>query len=430
MKGIVIEGGERLVGEVRVSGAKNAALPALAAALLVEGPCTFTNCPRLRDVDTFQALLENLGARFQWQGQGEIEVDTAGITGVTAPYDLVKTMRASVLILGPLLARMGEAMVSLPGGCAIGARPVDLHLKGLQKLGAEIELEHGYIKARAKRLTGAPLYLDIPTVTGTENLMMAAVTAEGTTVIENAACEPEVEDLAAILTTMGAKIVGAGTSVVTIEGVKRLRPARYAVMPDRIEAGTLMVAAGMTRGNIMLKECRLEHLEAVVAKLRDVGIEITPLKNGEVRVVGDGRVRSADIKTLPYPGFPTDMQAQFMALMTVANGLSAITENIFENRFMHVSELKRMAADIRVQGATAIVTGVPRLSGAQVMATDLRASASLVLAGLAAEGTTVISRAYHLERGYDDLVGKLAALGADVKEVDLDEDAGEQRQGV
>jgi len=430
MKGIVINGGERLVGEVRVSGAKNAALPALAAALLVDGACTFTNCPRLRDVDTFKALLENLGARFQWQGQGEIEVDTTGITGVAAPYDLVKTMRASVLILGPLLARMGEAMVSLPGGCAIGARPVDLHLKGLKELGAEIELEHGYIKARAKRLIGAPLYLDIPTVTGTENLMMAAVTAEGTTVIENAACEPEVEDLAAVLTAMGAKIAGAGTSVVTIEGVKRLRPARYAVMPDRIEAGTFMVAAGMTRGNIMLKECRLEHLEAVVAKLRDVGIEITPLKDGEVRVVGDGRVRSADIKTLPYPGFPTDMQAQFMALMTVANGLSAITENIFENRFMHVSELKRMAADIRVQGATAIVTGVPRLSGAQVMATDLRASASLVLAGLAAEGTTVISRAYHLERGYDDLVGKLAALGASVKEVDLDEDAGEQRQGI
>ena len=430
MKGIVINGGERLVGEVRVSGAKNAALPALAAALLVDGACTFTNCPRLRDVDTFKALLENLGARFEWQGQGEIEVDTTGITGVAAPYDLVKTMRASVLILGPLLARMGEAMVSLPGGCAIGARPVDLHLKGLKELGAEIELEHGYIKARAKRLIGAPLYLDIPTVTGTENLMMAAVTAEGTTVIENAACEPEVEDLAAVLTAMGAKIAGAGTSVVTIEGVKRLRPARYAVMPDRIEAGTFMVAAGMTRGNIMLKECRLEHLEAVVAKLRDVGIEITPLKDGEVRVVGDGRVRSADIKTLPYPGFPTDMQAQFMALMTVANGLSAITENIFENRFMHVSELKRMAADIRVQGATAIVTGVPRLSGAQVMATDLRASASLVLAGLAAEGTTVISRAYHLERGYDDLVGKLAALGASVKEVDLDEDAGEQRQGI
>jgi UDP-N-acetylglucosamine 1-carboxyvinyltransferase len=430
MKGIVIEGGERLVGEVRVSGAKNATLPALAAALLVEGPCTFSNCPRLRDVDTFQALLENLGARFQWQGEGEIEVDTADISGVTAPYDLVKTMRASVLILGPLLARMGEAVVSLPGGCAIGARPVDLHLKGLKELGAEIELEHGYIKARAKRLTGAPIYLDIPTVTGTENLMMAAVTAEGTTVIENAACEPEVEDLAAVLTAMGAKIAGAGTSVVTIDGVKSLRSARYAVMPDRIEAGTFMVAAGMTRGNIMLKECRLEHLEAVVAKLRDVGIEIIPVRNGEVRVKGEGRVRSADIKTLPYPGFPTDMQAQFMALMTVANGLSAVTESIFENRFMHVSELKRMAADIRVQGPTAIVTGVPRLSGAPVMATDLRASASLVLAGLAAEGTTVISRAYHLERGYDDLVGKLAALGASVKEVDLDEDAGEQRQGV
>jgi UDP-N-acetylglucosamine 1-carboxyvinyltransferase len=430
MKGIVIEGGERLVGEVRVSGAKNATLPALASALLVEGPCTFTNCPRLRDVDTFQALLENLGARFQWQGEGEIEVDTAGITGFTAPYDLVKTMRASVLILGPLLARMGEAIVSLPGGCAIGARPVDLHLKGLQALGAEIELEHGYIKARAKQLTGAPLYLDIPTVTGTENLMMAAVTAKGTTVIENAACEPEVEDLAGILTAMGAKIAGAGTAVVTIEGVKDLRPVRYAVMPDRIEAGTLMVAAGMTHGNITLKDCRLEHLEAVVTKLRDVGIEITPVKNGVVRVAGDGRVRSADIKTLPYPGFPTDMQAQFMALMAVANGLSAVTESIFENRFMHVSELKRMAADIRVQGSTAIVTGVPRLSGAPVMATDLRASASLVLAGLAAEGTTVISRAYHLERGYDDLVGKLAALGASVKEVDLDEDAGEQRQGV
>jgi UDP-N-acetylglucosamine 1-carboxyvinyltransferase len=433
MKGIAIDGGERLVGEVQVSGAKNAALPALAAALLVEGPCTFTNCPRLRDVDTFKALLENLGARLQWQGQGEIEVDTSGISGVIAPYELVKTMRASVLILGPLLARRGEAMVSLPGGCAIGARPVDLHLKGLMQLGAEIELEHGYIKARAKRLTGAEIYLDIPTVTGTENLMMAAVTAEGTTVIENAACEPEVEELAAILTAMGAEIKGAGTAALTIQGVKRLRPITYAVMPDRIEAATLMVAAGITRGNILIKGCRLEHMEAVVAKLRDVGIEISPVKGGkagEVRVVGDNRVRSADIKTLPYPGFPTDMQAQFMALMTVANGLSAISENIFENRFMHVSELKRMAADIRVQGSTAVVTGVPRLSGAPVMATDLRASASLVLAGLAAEGTTVISRAYHLERGYDDLVGKLAALGAFVKEVDLDEDAGEQGQGV
>jgi UDP-N-acetylglucosamine 1-carboxyvinyltransferase len=430
MKGIVIEGGERLVGEVRVSGSKNAALPALAAALLVEGACTFTNCPRLRDVDTLQVLLENLGARLRWKGQGELEVDTAGITGVVAPYDLVKTMRASILILGPLLARMGEAVVSLPGGCAIGARPVDLHLKGLEQLGAQIELEHGYIKARAKQLTGAQICLDIPTVTGTENLMMAAALAEGTTIIKNAACEPEVQELAHVLSAMGAEIEGAGTAVLTIQGVDHLQPVRYAIMPDRIEAGTLMVAAGLTRGNILIKGCRLEQMEAIVEKLQEVGIEISPQKEGEVRVVGDRRVRSADVKTLPYPGFPTDMQAQFMALMTVANGISAISETIFENRFMHVSELTRMAADIRVQGSTAIVSGVPRLSGAPVMATDLRASASLVLAGLAAEGQTVISRAYHLERGYDDLVGKLGALGAIVREVDLDENAAEQDKGV
>jgi UDP-N-acetylglucosamine 1-carboxyvinyltransferase len=426
MKGVVIEGGERLVGEVQVSGAKNAALPALAAALLVEGACTFTNCPRLRDVDTFKALLENLGARLRWNGKGTLEVDTSGIEGITAPYELVKTMRASVLILGPLLARMGEAVVSLPGGCAIGARPVNLHLKGLEQLGAQIELEHGYIKARAPRLSGAQIYLDIPTVTGTENLMMAAALAEGTTVIENAACEPEVMELAAVLAAMGADIEGAGTAVLTIRGVEQLQPVQHTIMPDRIEAGTLMVAAGITRGNVLIRGCRLEHMEAVIGKLREVGVEIFPLEKGEVRVVGDSRVRSVDVKTLPYPGFPTDMQAQFMALMTVANGLSAISETIFENRFMHVSELKRMAADIRVQGSTAIVTGVPQLSGAQVMATDLRASASLVVAGLAAEGQTVISRAYHLERGYEDLVGKLAALGALVKEVDLDEDTGEQ----
>jgi len=427
MKGIVIEGGERLVGEVQVSGAKNAALPALAAALLVEGACTFTNCPHLRDVDTFQILLGNLGARLEWNGDKELQVDASSLKRATAPYDLVKTMRASILILGPLLARMGEAEISLPGGCAIGARPVDLHLKGLEQLGARIELEHGYIKARAKRLKGTQLYLDIPTVTGTENLMMAAALAKGTTVIENAAREPEVEDLARVLTAMGVEIEGAGTAVLTIRGVEHVRPVRYAVMPDRIETATLMVAAGITRGNILIKGCRLEHLEAVVAKLREVGMEIVPLAEGEVRAVGASRGRSTDVKTLPYPGFPTDMQAQFMALMTVANGLSAISETIFENRFMHVSELNRMGADIRVQGPTAIVTGVPRLSGAPVMATDLRASASLVLAGLAAEGETVISRAYHLERGYEDLVGKLAALGATVREVDLDdEDTGEQ----
>ena len=426
MKGILIEGGERLVGEVQVGGAKNATLPALAASLLVEGACTFTNCPHLRDVDTFQALLENLGARLRWEGNAELRVDTSRIKGVTAPYDLVKTMRASVLVLGPLLARMGEAVVSLPGGCAIGARPVNLHLKGLEQLGAQIKLEHGYIKARAPRLRGERIYLDIPTVTGTENLMMAAALAEGTTVIENAASEPEVEELAHILTAMGAEIVGAGTTVMTIRGVEQLQPVQYAIMPDRIEAGTLMVAAGITRGNVLIRGCRLAQMEAVVGKLREVGMEFAPLGQGEVRVVGDRRVRSVDVKTLPYPGFPTDMQAQFMALMSVANGLSAVTETIFENRFMHVSELKRMGADIRVQGPTAIVTGVPQLSGAPVMATDLRASASLVLAGLAAEGQTVISRAYHLERGYEDLVGKLVALGALVKEVDLDEDTGEQ----
>jgi UDP-N-acetylglucosamine 1-carboxyvinyltransferase len=427
MKGIIIEGGERLVGEVQVSGAKNAALPALAAALLVEGTSTVSNCPRLRDVVTFQALLENLGARLEWNGKSELQVDTSDITGASAPYDLVKTMRASILILGPLLARMGEAVVSLPGGCAIGARPVNLHLKGLEQLGAQIELDHGYIKARAKRLRGTQLYLDISTVTGTENLMMAAALADGTTVIENAACEPEVEDLAQVLTAMGADIEGAGTTVLTIRGVEHMHPVRYDVMPDRIEAATLMVAAGITKGNVLIKGCRLEHLEAVVAKLREVGMEIASPTPGEVRVVGASRVRSTDVKTLPYPGFPTDMQAQVMALMTVANGLSAITETIFENRFMHVSELNRMGADIRVQGPTAIVTGVPQLSGAPVMATDLRASASLVLAGLAAQGRTVISRAYHLERGYEDLVGKLAALGATVQEVDLDdEDTGEQ----
>jgi len=414
------------MGEVTVSGAKNAALPAMAAALLVEGTCKFTNVPHLRDVETLRALLENLGARTNWRGRGELEVGTPSIEGVTAPYELVKTMRASILVLGPLLARMGEAVVSIPGGCAIGARPVDLHIKGLEQLGAQIELEHGYIKARAPRLKGGQIYLDIPTVTGTENLMMAAVNAQGTTVIENAACEPEVEELAQILKEMGAQIEGAGTKVVTIRGVERLRPVAYSIMPDRIEAGTLMVAAGITGGNILIKGCRLEHMEAVVGKLREVGMDISPLGERRVRVVGDHRIRSADVKTLPYPGFPTDMQAQFMALMILANGLSVISETIFENRFMHVSELRRMGADIRVQGATAIVNGVPRLSGAPVMATDLRASASLVLAGLAAEGTTVVSRPYHLERGYEDLEGKLGALGAKVRKVDLDEGFGQQ----
>ena len=427
MKGIVIEGGERLLGQVTISGAKNAALPGMAAALLVDGTCRFTNVPHLRDIETFRALLENLGATINWRGKGELEVDISNIKRMKAPYDLVKTMRASILILGPLLARVGEADVSLPGGCAIGARPVDLHLKGLEQLGAQIKLEHGYIKARAPRFKGARIYLDIPTVTGTENLMMAAVIAQGTTVIENAACEPEVEELAHILRKMGADIEGEGTKVLTINGVKELHPMEHNIMPDRIEAGTLMVATGITAGNILIKGCCLEHMDAVVGKLREAGMEISIQGENGVRVVGDHAIRSADVKTLPYPGFPTDMQAQFMAMMAFAKGVNIITETIFENRFMHVSELRRMGADIRVQGSTAIINGVPKLSGAPVMATDLRASASLVLAGLAAEGTTVVSRAYHLERGYEDLVGKLAALGANVKEVNLDEGIGEQK---
>ena len=401
-----------------------AALPAMAAALLVDGKSLFTNVPELKDVETLWTLLELLGAKLRWKGKGQLEVDASQINAVTAPYELVKTMRASILLLGPLLARMGEADVSQPGGCAIGARPVDLHLKGLQELGAEIELAHGYIRAHCKRLKAAQIHLELSTVTGTENLMMAAAAAEGTTVIENAACEPEVVSLAEILIAMGAKIEGAGTKVLAIKGTNELRPVQYRILPDRIEAGTLMVAAGITGGNILVKECSLDHTEAVVEKLREVGIEIVAQGRKQVRVVGTRPIRSADVKTLPYPGFPTDMQAQFMALMALANGLSVISESIFENRFMHVSELNRMGADIRIEGSSAIVKGVKKLSGAPVMATDLRASASLVLAGLAAEGSTVISRSYHLDRGYEDLAGKLASLGANIKKVDLDESIG------
>jgi UDP-N-acetylglucosamine 1-carboxyvinyltransferase len=421
MKGIIIHGGDRLIGEVRVGGAKNAALPGMAAALMAPGVSQLSNVPRLRDVETLRKMLGRLGAGSRWTQNGRLEVDASKLTDVTAPYELVKTMRASILLLGPLLARNGEAVVSLPGGCAIGARPVNLHLQGLEQLGASIDLEHGYIRARVKRLKGAHLHPEISTVTGTENLMMAAVAAEGTTVIENAACEPEVVWLAEMLSKMGADIEGAGTKVVVIRGGRELRAVQLDIIADRIEAGTLMVAAGITNGNVLLKDCRLDHMEGVMDKLGEVGIEITPQEHGGVRVTGNSRLRSADIKTAPYPGFPTDMQAQFMALMTLAAGLSVVTETIFENRFMHVSELQRMGADIRVQGNAAIVKGVPSLSGAPVMATDLRASASLILAGLAADGTTVISRSYHLDRGYENLEGKLAGLGARVEKVDLDD---------
>lgn len=415
MEKIVIEGGVRLKGEVLIGGAKNAALPIMVASILSSGESLISNTPRLKDVTTMGNLLARLGISFQAQGN-RVLLRTDSINSVEAPYELVKTMRASVLVLGPLLARMGEAMVSLPGGCAIGARPINLHVMGLKKMGAEITLSEGYIKARARRLKGASIYFDIPTVTGTENLMMTASLADGVTVIENAACEPEVVDLANALISMGADIHGAGTGVIKIKGVNTLKPLDYSIIPDRIEAGTFLVAAGMTRGEIKIKGCNPAHIEAVINKLREAGLQINQDKDGLI-AKGPERSTPVDIKTMPYPGFPTDMQAQFMALMTISEGTSLIAENIFENRFMHVAEMKRMEADIKVQGATATVKGVKSLKGAPVMATDLRASASLVLAGLTAKGTTVVDRIYHLDRGYEKIEEKLKLLGAKIKRI-------------
>ena len=415
MDKIVIRGGERLIGEVEVSGSKNATLPMFAASLLTEGSTLFRNVPKLRDVHTIVKVLTNMGVKVSEDG-GTYRIDATEISNCEAPYDLVKTMRASILVLGPLVARMRKATVSLPGGCAIGARPINLHLLGLEAMGAKIELRHGYIVATANGLKGAHISFDTPTVTGTENIMMAATLARGKTALQNAAMEPEVVDLANVLNRMGAKIQGAGTSLIEIEGVELLRPVEHSIIPDRIEAGTLMVAAGLTRGNIKILNCPLHHMEMVVNKLRESGMEIDPEGEG-VTVVGSRRIRSVDVKTRPYPGFPTDMQAQFMVLMSLAKGLSVISETIFENRFIHVSELQRMRADIRIQEDSAIIQGVESLSGAQVMATDLRASASLILAGLAAEGVTEVSRVYHLDRGYEDLDKKLAALGANIKRV-------------
>lgn len=415
MDKLVIEGGYRLVGRIPISGAKNAALPLFAAALLVEDRITLQNVPALADIRTISRLLRQMGVEVEGEA-GTVCLNAAAVHSREAPYDLVKTMRASVLVLGPLVAKWKKARVSLPGGCAIGARPINLHLKGLEALGARVELKHGYVEAQADRLRGTDFYFDIATVTGTENLMMAAALAEGRTVLKNAACEPEVAELAAALGKMGARIQGAGTDVVVIDGVKELRPVEHEIMPDRIEAGTLMVASGMTRGNVKLLNCNLAHLEAVAAKLREAGVEIFPEEDG-VKVIGPAILKGVDVKTLPYPGFPTDMQAQIMSLMCLADGLAVITETVFENRFMHVGELKRMGADIRVEGPNAIVRGVPGLTGAPVMATDLRASASLVLAGLAAEGTTEVSRIYHLDRGYERLDEKLILLGARIKRV-------------
>jgi UDP-N-acetylglucosamine 1-carboxyvinyltransferase len=410
MEKLIVEGGHRLEGTVAVSGSKNAALPILASSLLVEGGNTYYNVPDLRDTRTIKSLLGVLGARVETEA-GVVRVDAADLKNHEAPYDLVKTMRASVLVLGPLVARLGRAKVSLPGGCAIGARPINLHLKGLEQMGARISLKHGYVNAEAKRLKGTDIYFDIVTVTGTENLMMAAVLADGVTILRNAAREPEVVALAEALGQMGARIKGAGTPEITIAGVEALKPAAVTVIPDRIETGTFMIAAGVTGGNIKIVGCEPGHVKAIVHKVRQAGLTVVEESDG-LRVVGNGRISSVDVKTVPYPGFPTDMQAQFMVLMCLAGGLSVISESIFENRFIHVSELQRMGADIKISGNTAVVQGGKTMTGAPVMATDLRASASLILAGLAAEGTTEISRIYHIDRGYEAIEKKLAGLGA------------------
>ena len=420
METIIIEGGHPLHGRVSISGAKNAALPILAATLLAPGKHTIHNVPELRDTRTMLRLLETLGARHNRQGT-TVEVDTTDLTGAEAPYDLVKTMRASVLVLGPLLARAGYARVSLPGGCAIGARPINYHLQGFKGLGVTTHLTSGYVEARCdKPLSGATIYFDLPTVTGTENLLMASVMAKGTTVIKNAAREPEIGNLIDMLNSMGAQIEGRDTDRLTVHGVDRLKPATTTIIPDRIETGTYLIAVAATGGEVRIENCRPDHLPALTEKLRAAGVTVAEEKDAfvvscaEQRADHQGRLRSVDVKTLVYPGFPTDLQAQFMALMIQAEGTSIIHETIFENRFMHVAELQRLGADITIDGSSAIVRGrsIEELCGAPVMATDLRASASLVIAGLAARGTTEISRIYHLERGYEKMDEKLRALGA------------------
>lgn len=418
MDKLIIEGGVRLHGEVVVSGAKNAALPILCAGLLAETPFTLTGVPELRDVASTLKLLDTMGVKVS-KDANQVVLDASDVASFEATYDMVKTMRASILVLGPLLARFGTARVSLPGGCAIGSRPVDLHIKGLQAMGAAMHITHGYIQASTlhlpnRRLQGAKYYMDLVTVTGTENLMMAAALAQGTTVLENAAKEPEVVDLAECLNKMGAKIKGAGTDTITIEGVERLTGAQHHIVCDRIEAGTYMVAAAMTGGEVTLKNARADLLEAVIEKLREAGATISHDSNS-ITVKSDGKLKAVNVRTAPHPAFPTDMQAQFMAMNTVAEGVSTVIETIFENRFMHVQELQRMGANIDVQGNTALVQGVSALEGASVMATDLRASAGLVLAGLVAEGETVIDRIYHLDRGYEKLEEKLNQLGAKVR---------------
>lgn len=420
MDKLKIRGGRRLQGEVTISGAKNAALPELCAALLTEEAVTLANVPRLQDVATTCKLLRQLGAQVE-RSEAQPEVVTiaaAGAIDPVAPYELVKTMRASILVLGPLLARFGRATVSLPGGCAIGSRPVDQHIKGLQRMGAEIVVEHGNIVAKAGRLKGARITTDMVTVTGTENLLMAATLAEGETVLENAAQEPEIPDLAELLIAMGAQIEGHGTHRIRIQGVRRLHApkAPHRIVPDRIETGTFLCAVAAAGGDVVLQDARADHLDAVIVKLREAGAHIE-CGEGFIRIRSDGRPRAVGFRTSEYPAFPTDMQAQFMAVNCIAEGAATISETIFENRFMHVNELLRLGADIRTDGHTAVVQGVPKLSGASVMATDLRASASLVIAGLVAEGETLVDRIYHLDRGYDRMEAKLRAIGADITRI-------------
>ncbi len=416
MEKLAIEGGVALNGEVAISGAKNAALPILCAGLLTAEPLTIRNVPHLRDVTTMLSLLGQMGMSISIDEKLGIELRAADIHTPEAPYEMVKTMRASVLVLGPLVARFGEARVSLPGGCAIGLRPVDQHLKGLQAMGATITMDHGYMIARASRLKGARICMDLVTVTGTENLMMAAVLADGVTTIENAAREPEIPDLAACLTAMGAQIKGAGTDVITIAGVEKLHGASHNVMPDRIETGTFLAAAAATGGSVRVTGARPGTLDAVLDKLRETGVKV---ETGDdwIAVAPNGRLRAVNVRTAPYPAFPTDMQAQFVALNSVADGTGVVHETIFENRFMHVQELCRLGADIEVEGNTAVVKGVAHLDGATVMATDLRASASLVIAGLIARGTTIVDRIYHLDRGYEAIEEKLSKLGARIRRV-------------
>jgi UDP-N-acetylglucosamine 1-carboxyvinyltransferase len=418
MDKLLIRGGRPLQGEVAISGAKNAALPELCAALLTDAPVAFTNVPQLQDVATILKLLRHMGVRADRNDTG-VTLDAGALQNTEAPYDLVKTMRASILVLGPLLARHGRARVSLPGGCAIGSRPVDQHIKGLQAMGAQIVVEHGYIEARAERLKGARITTDMVTVTGTENLLMAATLADGETVLENAAQEPEIPDLAELLIAMGARIEGHGTSRIRIEGVERLQApsSPHRIIPDRIEAGTFLCAVAAAGGDVLVRGARAAHLEAVIDKLREAGAIIEPAGDDALRVSANGRPRAVGFRTSEYPAFPTDMQAQMMAVNCVADGTALITETIFENRYMHVNELVRLGAKIEIDGHTAVVTGVEKLSGATVMATDLRASASLVIAGLVADGETLVDRIYHLDRGYDRMEAKLRRLGADIERV-------------